>query len=534
LSEQEKEILLAAPYEEMYQEALRIVEDGEQYKSIDVRLGNLSEGLRLAQEYSDAGYRVVISRGGTYRLIKQAGIDIPVVEIKSSPFDLIESLAFAMEQNKPLAIVGYSNIINQYDESILKRIVRTKLCIVNLKRSDDVRIVIEDCAQNGYALFLGDTIVHDVCHEAGYECFLLKSGSSAIQAAMDEALRICAGIRQERENALRARNKGFVARYTFNSIIHKSQEIDRCIKVAKKFSCYDASILLEGASGVGKELFAQSIHNASTHRDGPFVAVNCAVLPKSLVESELFGYADGTFTGGSKGGKAGYFEMANHGTLFLDEISELPLEAQAQFLRVVQEKEVLRLGDNKVIPVRVRLICATNRNLVEMARRGEFRYDLLFRINTLSIIIPPLVEHLEDIEPLVEHFLAVFGVRYSKNVDKFSSEAINYLKRYHYEGNIRELRAMIKRAVIVCESDTIQMDDLESGRWGFLQNHPTNVQEPGETAKLDHPLDLSSIEKERIRRAFRENNYSVTKTAAALGISRTTLWRKMKHDVSLP
>jgi transcriptional regulator with PAS, ATPase and Fis domain len=350
---------------------------------------------------------------------------------------------------------------------------------------------------------------------------------------MDEALRICAGIRQERENALRARNKGFVARYTFNSIIHKSQEIDRCIKVAKKFSCYDASILLEGASGVGKELFAQGIHNASTHRDGPFVAVNCAVLPKSLVESELFGYADGTFTGGSKGGKAGYFEMANHGTLFLDEISELPLETQAQFLRVVQEKEVLRLGDNKVIPVRVRLICATNRNLVEMARRGEFRYDLLFRINTLSIIIPPLAEHLEDVEPLAEHFLALFCVRYNKNVDKFSPDAIDYLKRYHYEGNIRELRAMIKRAVIVCESDTIQMDDLESGRWGFLQNHPANTGEPGKAAKLERPLDFSSIEKERISRVFRENNYSVTKTAAALGISRTTLWRKMKHNVSL-
>ncbi|MDR2029299.1 MAG: PrpR N-terminal domain-containing protein, partial [Treponema sp.] len=178
MPEQEKEILLAAPYEEMYQEALRIVEDGEQYKSIDVRLGNLSEGLQLAQEYADAGCRVIISRGGTYRLIKQAGIGIPVVEIKSSPFDFLESLAYAMEQNKPLSIVGYSNIVNQYDESILKRIVRTRLCIVNLKKSDDVRIVIENCAQNGYTLFLGDTIEHDVCREAGYECFLLKSGSS--------------------------------------------------------------------------------------------------------------------------------------------------------------------------------------------------------------------------------------------------------------------------------------------------------------------------------------------------------------------
>ncbi|MDR0876701.1 MAG: PrpR N-terminal domain-containing protein, partial [Treponema sp.] len=392
-----KEILFIAPYEQMYESALRILEDTK-YRSIEVVQGNLADGVARAINGVESHMRVIISRGGTYRLIKQANIGIPVVEIRSSPFDLIESLSAAMEKDRPLAIVGYSNIINSYDEELLKRILRTKLTIVNLNEQDDVKQVIAGCAAQGYTLFLGDTVVTNVCAEAGYECYLQESGNSAIQAAMDEALRICAVLKQEMELAKRLRalidfvhdgiiaidgdgkiilfnaiaqdllgvkqekildesigilselpffngmnlgdqvvdqtfkvrgrllsvstipvsmekdsfgsvviirdvrelqayeqklrlalaDKGFVARHTFASIVHRSHEIAHCISIAKKFSRYDASVLIEGESGAGKELFAQSIHNYGVHRNGPFVAVNCAVLPKSLIESELF------------------------------------------------------------------------------------------------------------------------------------------------------------------------------------------------------------------------------------------------------
>jgi PAS domain S-box-containing protein len=539
----------------------------------------------------------------------------------------------AVEKGRPLAIVGYSNIINSYDEIFLKKIVKTKLTIVNITEGDDVKQIVASCAARGYTLFLGDTIVKKVCDEAGYECYLHQSGISAIQAAMDEALRICAALKQELELTRRLRavidfvhdgiiavdgggrvilfnaiaqdllgvrqekilgesvdalpqlpfvrsmkrreqildqtfrikdrllsgsiipvflendsfgsviiirdirkiqdleqklrvalsDKGFVAKHTFESILYKSGEMAHCISIAEKFSHYSASILIEGESGVGKELFAQSIHNNSSRRKGPFVALNCAVLPKSLIESELFGYAEGAFTGSRKGGKAGYFEMAHKGTIFLDEISELPLDVQAQLLRVIQEKEVMRLGDTKILPVDVRLICAANKNLVDMVHQSLFRKDLLFRINTLSLYIPPLSKRLEDIDVLANHFLSEFCKTYNKTINGFSPKAAARLCNYRYEGNVRELRNMIERAVIVCEGNTIRLSDMQSG---LREDAPGGPAQPADQNAAVSDA-LNDMEKNHIRRTLTANNYSISKTAAALKISRTTLWRKM-------
>jgi transcriptional regulator with PAS, ATPase and Fis domain len=324
--------------------------------------------------------------------------------------------------------------------------------------------------------------------------------------------------------------KGFTAGHTFNSIIYQSQEMGHCISIAKKFSHYDASVLIEGESGVGKELFAQSIHNNSIRRKGPFVAINCAVLPKSLIESELFGYAEGAFTGSGRGGKAGYFEMAHRGTLFLDEISELPLDVQAQFLRVIQEKKVMRLGDTKIIPIDIRLICAANKNLIDMVREGLFRGDLLFRINTLALYIPPLSRRKKDIEILSAHFLEEFNRLYDRNINGFSPRAADYLGSHPYDGNVRELRNMIERAVIICEGGIIRLSDLQSGLRGGGKKEAA----PPETGKAGYagaeegsPAALEEMEKTHIRRVLAEHDRSMKKTAAALGISRSTLWRKI-------
>jgi PAS domain S-box-containing protein len=632
--EETKDILLIAPYKEMYQSALRITEDPK-YRGVEVVCGNLDEGLAMAINGVESHVRVVISRGGTYRCIKEAGIGVPVVEICFSPFDIIESLSLAVEKQRPLAIVGYSNIINRYDEKFLKKIVKTRLTICNISEGDDVNGVVRSCAARGYTLFLGDTIVKKICDEAGYECYLHRSGNSAIQAAMDEALRINAAIKQEQELTRRLRavidfvhdgiiavdgggkvilcnaiaqdllgvkrekilgepaagltdlpfireggtgeqivdvpfrtggrllsvsvipvsmehdffgsmivirdiqkiqdweqklrvalaDKGFIARHTFDSIIHKSSAMSHCISIAKKFSRYNAAILIEGESGTGKELFAQSIHNDSPFGQGPFVAVNCAVLPKSLIESELFGYAEGAFTGSRKGGKAGYFELAHKGTLFLDEISELPLDVQAQLLRVIQEKQVMRLGDTKILPVEVRLICAANVNLADMARRALFRKDLLFRINTLSLYIPALSKRREDVPVLADHFLAGFCKTYNKNIKGFTPKAATWLKNYHYEGNVRELRNMVERAVIICTGGMIRILDLQSG---LREAHDFSGElRSGGAPAAPGSMILDDVEKNHILRVLADNGYSMTRTAAALRISRSTLWRRI-------
>jgi PAS domain S-box-containing protein len=629
-----KDIVFIAPYEEMYQSARRIAEDPK-YRGVEVVCGNLDEGLAQAVNAVESHARVVISRGGTYRLIKAANVGIPVVEIRFSPFDIVESLAMAVEKQRPLAIVGYSNIINRFDEVFLKKIVKTRLTIVNIAGGDDVKELVFSCAAQGFTAFLGDTIVKKVCDEAGYECYLHRSGNSAIEAAMDEALRINAALKQEVELTRRLRavidfvhdgiiaadgngrvilfnaiaqdllgvkrekilgapvaalgdlpfirsmeqgeqivdqpfktgarllsvsiipvtmehdffgsvivvrdirkvqdweqklrvalaDKGFIARHTFDAIIHKSGVTAHCISIAKKFSRYNAAVLIEGESGVGKELFAQSIHNESPFRQGPFVAVNCAVLPKSLIESELFGYAEGAFTGSRKGGKAGYFELAHKGTLFLDEIGELPLDVQAQLLRVIQEKQVMRLGDTKILPVEVRLICAANNNLVDMAHRGLFRKDLLFRINTLALFIPSLSKRREDIPVLANHFLTEFCGIYNKNINGFTPKAAAWLKEYPYEGNVRELRNLVERAVIISQGNMIRIPDLQSGlrREGDFSGEPR----PGGEGVFTPPVTLGDAEKNHINRVLADNNYSMTRTAAALKISRSTLWRKI-------
>jgi PAS domain S-box-containing protein len=640
-----KEILLVAPYERMYQSARRILEDPK-YQSVKVVRGNLEEGLALAVNGLESHVRVLVSRGGTYQLIKQANLGIPVVEIRSSSFDLIESLSLAMETGEPFAIVAYSNIISHECEKLLKKLIKNRFTIVNLTEGDDAGTVIASCAGEGYKTFLGDAVVKNVCDILGYRCCLQESGSLAIQEAIDEAIRIGSVLKQEQVFSRRLRavidsvhdgivaidgtgsvilfnaiaesllgvkrekimggslellkdlpffrelkrgeqiidrtfkhgsrllsvssvpvamendffgsvlvirdvqklqayeqklrvalsDKGFVARNTFESIVYRSGAIAHCISIAQKFSRYGASVLIEGESGVGKELFAQGIHNNGIHRNGLFVAVNCAAIPKSLIESELFGYVEGAFTGSRKGGKAGYFELAHRGTLFLDEISELPLDVQAQLLRVIQEKEVMRLGDTRIIPVEVRLITATNKNLVDMVHEGLFRKDLLFRINTLSLYIPPLSERREDIEILSEHFLASFCQEYNKIINGFSPKAAAYLGAYRYEGNVRELRGLIERAVIVSDETMIRLSDLQSGpreessvrsESPFLKgvSSPLNISFP----KAGPSQSLEDMEKYHIRRILAAYDHSITRAAEALGISRSTLWRKMRQ-----
>lgn len=339
---------------------------------------------------------------------------------------------------------------------------------------------------------------------------------------------------QDYEQKVRAKlaEKGFVARYSFDSIVYRSQSIEHCISMARKFSQYDSDILIQGQSGVGKELFAQSIHNESRRRSAPFVAVNCAALPESILESELFGYVEGAFTGSRPGGKAGMFELAHRGTVFLDEISELPVGVQGRLLRVIQEREIMRLGDDKVIPLDVRIICATNRDLSAMVKAGQFRRDLLYRINTLSFFVPPLKERREDVEALALHFLERFNKRYSKQIKGFSNTSLSYLQTLDYEGNARELRGIVERAVILCEGENILPGDLyqEKGTDGDARAQESILPAEGGAVTLQGELQCSlrELEDRYIQEIYEKTGGSVSKSCQILKIDRTTLWRKLK------
>ncbi len=255
---------------------------------------------------------------------------------------------------------------------------------------------------------------------------------------------------QELERKLRRQlqNKGHVAKYTFDDMIKESPKMMNVIMLCKKLSKSSLDVLIQGKSGSGKELIAHSIHNNSIRKNHPFLAVNCSAFPESLLESELFGYEDGAFTGARKGGKPGLFEQAHQGTIFLDEIGDMPVQLQGRLLRVLQEKEIMRIGATKVVPVDIRVIAATNRNLEQMVREGKFREDLFYRINVLPVYIPPLSERKEDISVLALNFLKTI-----KPDAAFSDELLMLLQEYNWPGNVRELENCIEYMALIAEAE---------------------------------------------------------------------------------
>lgn len=327
---------------------------------------------------------------------------------------------------------------------------------------------------------------------------------------------------QEFEGRIREKiyRKGLAAKYTFGDIIGKSSQLRQLIEMTQKFSRVDSNVLIIGETGTGKELISQSCHNASLRKHGPFVAVNCAALPENLLESELFGYVEGAFTGAAKGGKPGLFELAHKGTIFLDEISEIPLKLQGRLLRVLQEREIMRLGHDRMIPIDVRVISATNQDLKRLAAEGKFRLDLLYRLDVLQIAVSPLRDRQEDIMELAFHFIKLFSRKCRKNVHKINSDAQVLLRNYSWPGNVRELCNICERLVVLSDSENILATDV------------SRILKPTETRAAAMSLQQSTIETKNltiseVTEALRLTEGNKTQAAKLLGISRTTLWRKI-------
>ncbi|TEB11816.1 sigma-54 interaction domain-containing protein [Pelotomaculum propionicicum] len=313
---------------------------------------------------------------------------------------------------------------------------------------------------------------------------------------------------------------GNSTRYTFADIIGRSPRLQNAKRLAELASRSDSTVLLQGETGTGKEMFAHSIHNASNRKNGPFVAVNCGVLPKTLIESELFGYEEGAFTGAKRGGRQGVFEQANGGTIFLDEIGDMPLDIQASLLRVLEERQVVRVGGQRPVAVDIRIIAATNKNLVEEAAGGNFRPDLFYRLNVLSIDIPSLREREGDIMELANYFVRKISNRLGKVVNHIASGVKFLFQSYDWPGNIRELENIIERSISFCEGTTITLEDLPE----YLKRKQPVA---GNYSVAD--LNLRHLEEQAISEALSKFDYNISKVAQALGIGRNTLYRKMKE-----
>ncbi|MEY8338508.1 sigma 54-interacting transcriptional regulator [Lachnospiraceae bacterium 62-35] len=327
---------------------------------------------------------------------------------------------------------------------------------------------------------------------------------------------------QETEIKLRQSlsEKGLTAKYTFDDIIGASQAIHDNIRMARRYSRVDSNVLIIGETGTGKELFAHSIHQESSRRDEPFVALNCAALPENLLESELFGYEPGAFSGASKNGKIGLFELAHRGTIFLDEIGEVPIALQAKLLRVLQEREIRRIGSDRVTPVNVRVISATNINIEKQIEEGNFRSDLYYRLNLLDIVIPPLRERKEDVQDLVDYYLTRFACDMGRRIPRVSKEAARMLREYDWPGNVRELRNICERLIVLTETEEIREEDL------FCLKIFKDYQRRGKQ-KSEKKESYDDIYEQLQPRRKKQD------IAKELGVSRTTLWRMAKRQEKL-
>jgi sigma-54 dependent transcriptional regulator, acetoin dehydrogenase operon transcriptional activator AcoR len=315
--------------------------------------------------------------------------------------------------------------------------------------------------------------------------------------------------------------------FHFDDIIYQCEEMEDLIQLAKKAALQDSSILIEGESGTGKELIAQSIHNHSSRSKKPFIVIDCSAIPRNLVESELFGYEEGSFTGSQKGGRMGKFERANGGTVFLDEIGEMPLEIQSKLLRVIQSRSITRVGGHEPIPINIRIIAATNRNLAHEVAEGSFRHDLYYRLNVINLFVPALRERKEDLPLLVHKLMEKTARRERREVPTLSNTIMEVLENYPWPGNIRELENTIERAVILANREI----DYQQLPKRLLEKHNRNVSSKSVVTEdfgnqiAQKPKNI--LEQHLIINALRASNGNKTKAAKQLGIARSTLYEKL-------
>ena len=328
--------------------------------------------------------------------------------------------------------------------------------------------------------------------------------------------------------------RGLVAKYDLSDLVYECKIMDEMVNRSRRFASTDSTVLIVGETGTGKEILAHSLHGLSNRKSNAFVSINCAALSEELLQSELFGYEEGAFTGSRKGGKPGLFEVAHNGTIFLDEINATSQNVQRHLLRVLQEREVMRIGADRVTPINVRVLAASNSSLIEEVNEGRFREDLFFRLNVLTLTIPPLRDRLSDIPHLVNRFMSLLTREYKLEQFFIPEQYMLRLEEYHWPGNVRQLRNFIERLVLICDSDFDQyvFNELYSELFQYRSDKLFNESERVVLSASQTQSSRSksgNSEHARIRSALEKSGYSRSKAAKLLGISRTTLWKKMKQ-----
>jgi transcriptional regulator with PAS, ATPase and Fis domain len=329
----------------------------------------------------------------------------------------------------------------------------------------------------------------------------------------------------KRVQSIAQRIVGSHARYSFGDLIGQAPALRRRLQLAEAAARSDSSVLITGESGTGKEVLAQAIHNASARASGPFVGINCSAIPRELLESELFGYEGGAFTGARKGGQPGKFELAEGGTILLDEIGDMPIEMQAKLLRVLQERRVHRIGGSREVTLDARVIATTNRELDETVARGHFRSDLLFRLKVIHIQLPPLRERTSDIPVLVEHFLGLFAARLGKNCRTLAPHVMDAFARYPWPGNIRELENVLEGEVNLAEEVQTVLDQIPDALKARRPAMPNTAAAGGTVSAIT----FDEAEKELLVQALSRHAGSIPDVAKTLGVSRGTVYNKLRR-----
>lgn len=612
------EVLVIVPYEELlheYEEAIAKAHDPRVHFTTSFMYGTDARNLSRASDYD-----IIVVRGMTSRALSEKYPETTIVDIKMDAFDVSSALLEAKKEFPGIRKIGLilpsSSICSA---SILTELLGIEVVMREVRGEEHMESTLREMVKEGCEVFIGGLTLKRVSEKMGLEYVHIKTGPSAIDSSIKDAitaahildrersrlglmkslvnntpdslliiddkgkitaanhaassffrrpdlvgmdakelfpleiysvcddvevvqtigdqtvlitehpvhiegekratyvsLRLVEDIRRtEKKIRSKLQEKGLTAKYSFSDIVTEQVEMKQLVAKALRYAHVEGNVLLTGETGTGKELFVQSMHNASPRRDKPFVAVNCAALSEQLLESELFGYTEGSFTGAQKGGKTGLFELAQGGTIFLDEIGEMPIRFQAKLLRVIQEREIRKIGGDEFIPVDVRIMSATNQNIPDLIEKGLFRRDLYYRINLLTLHIPPLRERLDDIPAIFKRFVERKSKALNIVPPMVEKDALECLKGYSWPGNIRELRNVAERAVIFSSSNCITRDTLKE----------IDVSVGEKKASEEKKTPLTS---EELYRRYVESGLTLNDFALSIGISRTTLWRKFK------
>jgi propionate catabolism operon transcriptional regulator len=479
---------------------------------------------RLETEHCDA----VVAAGSNGAYLKSR-LSVPVIIAKASGFDVMQALARARKLTPHIGVVSYQQAMPELTEfqdtfgfKITQRIYHTE---------EDARAQINELKANGIKAVVGAGLVTDLAEEAGLTGVFVYSSATICQA-FENALEIARFTQME---AKRKRGSPVAdtlrAKHNLSDLRGDSAQMERVRQSVVLFARSPATVLIQGETGTGKELAAQAIHRESLHAQGinkPFVAFNCGAVAESLLESELFGYEEGAFTGSRRGGHAGLFEAAHRGTIFLDEIGEMPPALQTRFLRVLEEREVVRVGGTRPIPVNVRIIGATHCDLENRIKEGRFRADLYYRLSVLRLALPTLRERPEDIVPLAvwcfKNALAALGVRPHENLHAEMQACAPLLEGYAWPGNVRELRNVMERAALF-----LAAEPLQALTPAFMLGVAPELASAASSSD-DKPLILTVVPAEALHVTMARFDGNRAAVAKHLGISRTTLWRKIRAE----